>query len=104
MTAYADELRRCQVKLFLRAIIDAGGNQCTAARACGVHRNTVQRMLHAAGYNSRRLKNLAAVHRLAYPAKPPVSETVDWSAGIESGIFCARNYNSARTSGDRRAA
>jgi len=83
--SYTDELRRCQVKLFLRAIIDAGGNQCAAARACGVHHNTMHRVLHAAGYNSRRLKSFAKIHTLAFPSKSPVSETAgtaiqDWRA------------------------
>ena len=48
MTAYAQELRRCQVVLFLRAVIEARGNQCAAAKAAGVHRNTVWRVLHGA--------------------------------------------------------
>jgi hypothetical protein len=59
MTAYAHELRRCQVVLLLRAIVEAGGNQCQAARIAGVHRNTVRRILYAAGYDAKSLRRLA---------------------------------------------
>ncbi len=60
MTAYTQELRRCKVVLLLRAVIDAGGNMCAAARATGVHYNTIGRVLKGAGYDSRQLKRLAA--------------------------------------------
>jgi DNA-binding phage protein len=66
MTAYAQELRRCQVVLLLRAVINARGNMCAAAKNTGVHRNTIFRILHGAGYNSARLKQLARVHNLAF--------------------------------------
>jgi hypothetical protein len=60
MTAYEQELRRCKVVLLLRACIDAGGNMCAAAKSTGVHRNTMRRVLRAAGYDSRRIKQLTA--------------------------------------------
>jgi hypothetical protein len=71
MTAYAQELRRCKVVLLLRAVIDAGGNICAAARATGVHYNTIGRILKGAGYDSRRLKRLAA-QRIAKGWRKPV--------------------------------
>ena len=71
MTAYAQELRRCQVVLLLRAVIDARGNMCAAAKETGVHRNTVFRILHGAGYNSARLKKLARAHNSDIPGREP---------------------------------
>jgi len=59
MTNYAQELRRCQVVLLLRAAIDAGGNLGVAAKAAGVHRNTICRVLRGAGYDSARVKKMA---------------------------------------------
>lgn len=59
MSTYAEDLHRCQVVLLMRAVIDAGGNQCAAAKATGVHRNTIWRALHAAGYDSRSVKRMA---------------------------------------------
>jgi hypothetical protein len=73
MSAYAQELKRCQAVLLLRAAIDAGGNQCAAARAAGVHRNTIWRALHGAGYDSARIKQLAKSQLTLRLAKPPVS-------------------------------
>jgi transposase-like protein len=60
MTDFALELHRCKTVLALRAVLDAGGNICAAARATGVHRNTFWRVLHRAGYNSRSIKRLVA--------------------------------------------
>lgn len=78
MTAYAQELRRCQVVLFLRAVIDAGGNQKTAAKALGVHRNTVQRVLRGAGYDVLSLHRLTRIHaarrKPVQPAPPADAE------------------------------
>jgi hypothetical protein len=73
MTAYKQELRRCQVVLLLRAVIDAGGNQGAAAIATGVHRNTISRVLNGAGYSAGRIRQLAKIHNHARAAKPPVS-------------------------------
>jgi predicted DNA-binding protein (UPF0251 family) len=71
MTAYAEELRRCQTVLLLRAVLDAGGNQCAAAKVSGVHRNTVWRAIHAAGYDSQSVKRLAKA-RIAEGQRRPV--------------------------------
>jgi hypothetical protein len=72
MIAYAQEMRRCKVVLLLRAVIDAGGNQCAAAIATGVHRNTINRVLNEAGYSSVRVRRLARIHNLDRAAKPPL--------------------------------
>ena len=73
MTPYAQELRCCQVVLLLRAVIEARGNICAAAGAIGVHRNTIWRALNGAGYDSPRLKRLAAAHGYPYQREPPAS-------------------------------
>jgi DNA-binding NtrC family response regulator len=73
MTAYAQELRRCQVVLLLRAVIAAGGNQCAAARTLGVHRNHINRTLRAAGYDMDSLKRLAKAPQRRTRRKPPAS-------------------------------
>jgi DNA-binding NtrC family response regulator len=70
MTAYEQELKRCKVVLFLRAVIEAGGNQCRAAEKLGVGRNTINRVLHGAGYDMESLKRLARTQR-----KPVASVT-----------------------------
>ncbi len=72
MTSYEQELRRCKVVLLLRAVIDAGGNICAAARATGVHRNTAWRLLKGAGYDSRKLKRLTA-QRIVEGWRKPVA-------------------------------
>jgi transcriptional regulator of acetoin/glycerol metabolism len=72
MNNYAQELRRCQMVLLLRAVVDAGGNQCAAARAAGVHRNTIWRAIHAAGYDMRSVKRLAR-QRIAEGQRKPVA-------------------------------
>jgi len=66
MTAYAQELRRCQVVLLLRAAIDAGGNLSAAAKKIGVHRNMISRVLSGAGYNSKRIRQHTRIHNLAF--------------------------------------
>ena len=60
--------------LLLRAVIDAGGNQCTAAQAAGVHRNTVNRLLRGAGYDMNSLKHLAKARNAEAQCKQPASE------------------------------
>lgn len=74
MSAYAEEVRRCQLVLVLRAIVESGGNQVKAAAACGLHRNTVQRLVRGAGYDMSSLKALARQRSLS-PRKPPASVT-----------------------------
>jgi G:T/U-mismatch repair DNA glycosylase len=81
MTAYAQELRRCQLVLILRAVLDAGGNQCAAARAAGLHRNTVWRVVREAGYTPEQLKRMARARARhaemgAAQRKPPASEAM----------------------------
>jgi DNA-binding phage protein len=70
MTSYAQELRRCQVVLQLRAVIEAGGNMSAAAVATGLHRNTIRRTLYAAGYTSRSLMALARQRGVLRSRKP----------------------------------
>lgn len=73
MTAYERELRRCQVVLMLRAVIDAGGNQTKAAAAAGVHRNTMSRILRGAGYDVLSLHRLAKTCAEEGERKPALS-------------------------------
>lgn len=73
MSAYAEEMRRCHLVLALRAVLDAGGNQCAAAKATGLHRNTIWRAMRAAGYTPAILKRMA--RERAAQKKPPASET-----------------------------
>ena len=65
MTAYEQELQRCKVVLLLRAVIAGRGSMCAAARITGVHRNTIRRVLYAAGYDARELRRIAKVHNEA---------------------------------------
>jgi hypothetical protein len=74
MTAYALEMRRCKCVLILRAVLDARGNQCAAARAAGLHRNTVSRVMRAAGYTTEQLKRMARARIVDAQRKPPASE------------------------------
>jgi transposase-like protein len=76
MTPFAEEMRRCGVVLALRAVLEAGGNQCAAARALGVHRNTICRAMRAAGYRPEQLKRMARSRAIAGEKKPPASETM----------------------------
>ena len=75
MTAYEKELRRCKVVLLLRAVIAAGGSQAAAAVATGVHRNTISRVLYAAGYDARSLRRLAKTRIAEGQRKPVQSES-----------------------------
>ena len=68
-------------------MVDAGGNISAAATATGVHRNTIQRVLKAAGYDSRKLMRLGAQQivegwRSAAAAAKPVASVgadgADW--------------------------
>ncbi|MGO8759327.1 MAG: hypothetical protein ACLQG3_14505 [Terracidiphilus sp.] len=72
MSAYLEELRRCKQIIVLRAVLEAGGNQCAAARSTGLGRNTVNRIVHAAGYTPKQLKRMARAR--AAEKKPPASE------------------------------
>ena len=81
MTSYQEEMRQCQVVILARAVIATGGNVCKAAEIVGVHRNTIDRALRRAGYNSRRLKQLArdnnggsARRKPVQPALPAIKE------------------------------
>jgi Fis family transcriptional regulator, factor for inversion stimulation protein len=74
VSTYAQEMRRCQQVLAIRAVLEARGNQCAAARALGVHRNTIWRAVHQAGYTPERLKQMARIR--AGEKKPPVSDPV----------------------------
>jgi hypothetical protein len=69
MTSYAQELRRCQVVLLLRAVIAGHGSMSAGAKLAGVHRNTVRRVLYAAGYDARQLRRIAKVHNEAAQRK-----------------------------------
>ena len=77
MLSYIQELRRCQVVLLLRAVIEARGNMCAAALSCGVHRNTITRILRRAGYNSMRLKALDRERGVYLQPKPASSVSVE---------------------------
>lgn len=46
---YEEAIREFRIKFCLQAVRDAGGNVCQAARATGIHRNTLTRMLKASG-------------------------------------------------------
>lgn len=76
--SYFDEMRRCQQVLALRAVLDAGGNQCRAARAMGVHRNTVNRALRAAGYTPEKLKRMARARAAMAPASEAALQEQVW--------------------------
>jgi transposase-like protein len=72
MKAYREAAREFRLEYFLRAAKDAGGNVCAAARNAGVHRNLAWRTLHAAGYGSRLLKQLAKIEATKKPPKPEI--------------------------------
>jgi DNA-binding phage protein len=80
MTAYAQEMRRCQVVLLLRAVIAGHGSMCAAARSTGLHRNTVRRVLRAAGYQAADLRRLAKVHYQTTPRKTVTDEVLPRAA------------------------
>jgi ActR/RegA family two-component response regulator len=48
-TPYENAVREFRIKFCQQAVQSAGGNVCQAARATGVHRNTLTRMLKAGG-------------------------------------------------------
>jgi len=72
--AYREEMHRCQQELILRAVLDARGNQCAVAKAMGIHRNTIGRVMREAGYTSKQLKAMALVRIAEGIRKPPASE------------------------------
>jgi hypothetical protein len=91
MSAYLEETRRCQRVLALRAVLDADGNQCTAARTLGVHRNTISRAVRGAGYTSKQLKRMSRVR--AGEKKPPVADPFmragETSTMLNGGLKCS---------------
>jgi transposase-like protein len=84
MSAYLEEMRRCQRVLALRAALDAGGNQCAAARVLGVHRNTISRAVRSAGYTSEQLKRMSRIH--AGEKKPPMAEPLSRTGNTEINL------------------
>jgi hypothetical protein len=64
-TAYAAEMKRCQIVLFLRAVLAERGSMRAGAKILGVHRNTVRRVLQGAGYAPERLRAMARDRRKA---------------------------------------
>lgn len=74
MRSYAEALKEFRLSYFPRAVSDAGGNQCAAAKAIGVHRNNIFRVLSGAGYSSALLKLLSQRHANVQLRKGPRSE------------------------------
>lgn len=70
MLNYKEELRRCQTVLILRIVLENNVNISRASEICGVHRNTIQRVLCRAGYNNAKLKKLAAERGFTFQRKP----------------------------------
>jgi uncharacterized protein YqfB (UPF0267 family) len=72
MTAYDKALRDFRVGYFLRAVDAAGGNMCQAAGDIGVHRNTISRVLGAAGYRSTRIHEMLKHHNFQKRFAPKI--------------------------------
>ena len=77
MTAYDLAVHQFRVDYLVRAVIAADGNECEAARATGVHRNTISRAMIAGGYTRRRIKQLVERHRAIRAARPVQSIAVE---------------------------
>jgi transposase-like protein len=82
VNAFEQAVEDFRVSFMLREVTRTKGNVSAAARALGVHRNTVRRILLEAGYDSRRLMQLSRIH--SGMRKPPVSVRVSREGKRES--------------------
>lgn len=55
---YQDALQRFRIRFFFDAVSEHGGDAGAAARALGVHRNTISRVLKGGGYPVRRVRKI----------------------------------------------
>jgi hypothetical protein len=89
MSPYEIAFQKFQVAFFFRAVAENGGNFCAAARAMGVHRNTVTRALHGAGYSARRVRRIIAQQKAlskqaTVPGRPDPQQVL--SAGQQLNV------------------
>ena len=61
-TSYDDILREVKRSYLEWLIESCRGNQCRAARVIGVHRNTMNRLVHELGIDTRSLRYLPTTH------------------------------------------
>jgi hypothetical protein len=69
MSLFEEAQRKWRVGYMLRQIELSGGNISAAAQVIGIHRNTIQRELTAAGYKSRELVKISGRKKMLLRAE-----------------------------------
>jgi hypothetical protein len=59
-----------RTEYLLKAVFEAKGHFQRAAAAAGIHRNTMTRILHKAGYSHRRVRRMLRTHEAVNAPKP----------------------------------
>lgn len=58
MSRFERAVQQFCIRYLLRAVGEANGNYCQAARFLGIHRNTLSRHLVGSGYTARRVRQI----------------------------------------------